>query len=173
MPHGMQCPTPALASGGRSRRCSGFTLEARAVVGLHPWALGWPAATTLSPHPQQLFSIHSLIRYSKLQPLLWCWHIPVFQHFPHILQERGWQIPSFGCCGCCSYRERSGQGWDVAQTFFLTQNHHVKAHFTWPALCSSMLNVMNMGLIIKPLVLDGIAILTAFEECAVGHEDQA
>lgn len=36
-----------------------------------------------------------------------------------------------------------------------------------------MLNVMNMGLIIKPLVLDGIAILTAFEEYAIGHEDQA
>lgn len=24
------------------------------MVGLHPWALGWPAATTLSPLPQQL-----------------------------------------------------------------------------------------------------------------------
>lgn len=37
-----------------------------------------------------------------------------------------------------------------------------------------MLNVMNMGLvIIKLLLLDGIAILIAFEECAIGHEDQA
>lgn len=36
-----------------------------------------------------------------------------------------------------------------------------------------MLHAMNMGLRIQPLVLDGITVLIAFEECAVGHEDQA
>lgn len=59
----------------------------------------------LPASPAALFSIHSihrLIRYYKLQPLLRCWHVPVFQHSPHVLQERGWQLPSFGCSGCCS-----------------------------------------------------------------------
>lgn len=56
----------------------------------------------LPASPAALFSIHRLIRYYKLQPLLRCWHVPVFQHSPHVLQERGWQLPSFGCSGCCS-----------------------------------------------------------------------
>lgn len=35
-----------------------------------------------------------------------------------------------------------------------------------------MLNIMNMGLVIKYLVLNQIAIFIAFEICAIGHEDK-
>lgn len=137
MPRGMQRPTPALAPGGRSRRCSGFTLEARAVVGLHPWAPGWPAATTLSPLPQQLSFL--FIGSSDTTSSNHCCGVGISQFFsiPLTCCRRGAGSSLLLDVLAAALRETGqAQGWDVAQTFFLTQNHHLKAHFTWPALCS-------------------------------------
>lgn len=109
--HGLQHPAPGLAPGGRSRRCSGFILETRSVLGLHPWAFALPAASTLSPaSPPAVLSIHRVIRYYKLRPLPWCWRIPFFSVPPMCCRMRGCQLPSFGCSGCRSYGDRSGPG---------------------------------------------------------------
>lgn len=68
----------------------------RAVLGLHPWAFGLPAATVLSPaSPAAVFSIHRVIRYYKLRPLLWCWRIPFFQRSSRVLQDEGLPAPFF------------------------------------------------------------------------------
>lgn len=93
---GVQYPAPALAAGGRSRSCSGFILETRAVLGLHPRAFGLPAATVLSPaSPAAVFSIRRVIGYYKLRPLPWCWRIPFFQHSSRVLQDEGLPAPFF------------------------------------------------------------------------------
>lgn len=128
---------------------------------------------TLPASPAALFSIHRLIKYYKLHPMLWCWHIPVFDHSPHVLQEWVWQLPSFGCSGCCSYRDRSGPGLGCGTDLLSDPEPSVESTFHLACTVLLMVNVMNMGLRIKPLVLDGIAILPACEECAIGHEDQA
>lgn len=96
---GVQHPSLALAAGGRSRRCSGFILERRAVLGLHPWASGLPAATVLSPvSPAAVFSIRRVIRYHKLWSLPWCWRTLFFQHSPPVLQDEGLLAPFFRMC---------------------------------------------------------------------------
>lgn len=127
----------------------------------------------LPSSPAAPFSIHRLMRYCKLQLLLWCWHIPVFQHSPHVLQDRGWQLPSLGCSGCCSYRNRSGPGLGCGTDLLSDPEPSFESTFHLAGTVLLLLNVIYMGLIIKPLVLDRIAILVAFEECAIGHEDQA
>ena len=68
----------------------------RAVLGLCPQAFGLPAATVLSSaSPAAVFSVRRVIRYSKLRPLLWCWHIPVFQCSSCVLRDGGLPAPFF------------------------------------------------------------------------------
>lgn len=93
---------------------------------------------------------------------------PSFSAFPPRAAGVGLAAPSFGCSGCCSYRDRSGPGLGCGTDLLSDPEPSVESTFHLACTVLLMVNVMNMGLRIKPLVLDGIAILTASEECAIG-----
>lgn len=141
------------------------------MVGLHPWALGWPAATTLSPLPQQL----SFLFTGSSDPTSsnHCCGVGISQLFSIPPAGDRLAAPFFWmfCLLLLQRQVRPGLGCGTD----LLSDPEPSFESTFHLACTVllMLTVMDMGLILKPLVLDGIAILTAFEECAIGHEDQA
>lgn len=144
------------------------------MVGLHPWALGCSAATTLSSLPQQLSFL--FIGSSATTSSSHCCGVGISQFFsipPTCCRRWGWQLPSLGCSGCCSYRDRSGPGLGCGTDLLSDPEPSFESTFHLACTVLLMLHVMNMGLTIQPLVLDGTAILIAFQECAIGREDQA
>lgn len=137
VPHGMQHPTPALAPGGTSRRCSGFTLDTRAVVmasipGL--WAGLQPPRSPRFPSSSLFHSqAHQVLQAPTTAVVL---ASPGFSAFSPRAAGRSGSSLLLDILAAALTETGQAQGWDVAQTFFLTQNHQLKAHFTWPALCS-------------------------------------
>lgn len=125
---------------------------------------------TLPASPAALFSIHRLISSSH------CCGVGISQFFsipPTCCRRWGWQLPSRGSSGCCSYRDRSGPRLGCGTDLLSDPEPSFESTFHLACTVLLMLHVMDIGLRIQPFVLDGRAILIAFEECAVGHEDQA
>lgn len=99
---------------------------------------------------------------------------PSFSAFPPRAAGEGLAVPFFWMFCLLLLQRQLRPGLGCGTDLLSDPEPSFESTFHLACTVLLMLNVMNMRLvIIKLLVLDGIAILIALEECAIGHEDQA
>lgn len=132
------------------------------MLGLHPWACGYPAAAARSPaSPAAALPRHSIFRDPRGVSVSRFSSVP-----PTCCRMRGCRLPSFRCPGCCSYRQVRGRATlcEPEPPFGSTSR----------LACTVLITlIVNMELVTRYLVLNQIAIFIAFQERAIGREDKA